>query len=83
MSFHWSCFIVPSLLEICSFIDILVFSHCFIQSTQKKKKERKKKRKLQKRKRGKEKKKIRKENERKGEIGDRSEDQTGLNGHQI
>ena len=24
MSFHWSCFIVPSLLEICSFISILV-----------------------------------------------------------
>ena len=24
MSFHWSCFIVPSCLEICSFIVILV-----------------------------------------------------------
>ena len=24
MSFHWSCFIVPSCLEICSFIAILV-----------------------------------------------------------
>ena len=24
MSFHWSCFIVPSRLEICSFIAVLV-----------------------------------------------------------
>ena len=43
MSFHWSCFIVPSCLEICSFIVILVVSHCFIQSMRKKNKTKKNK----------------------------------------
>ena len=39
MSFHWSCFIVPSCLEICSFIAILVclslFHSVYAQKTNK------------------------------------------------
>ena len=48
MSFHWSCFIVPSCLEICSFIVILVclsfFHPVYAQKKKggKKKKEKKK-----------------------------------------
>ena len=40
MSFHWSCFIVPSCLEICSFIDILVCLSLFhsVDAQKKKKK---------------------------------------------
>ena len=59
MSFHWSCFIVPSCLEICSFIVILVclsLFHSVLCAKKKKKKEEKKKKK-----KGKKKKKKRKE----------------------
>ena len=46
MSFHWSCFIVPSCLEICSFIVILVCLSLFHSVyAQKKKKKRPKKKK--------------------------------------
>ena len=46
MSFHWSCFIVPSCLEICSFIVILVCLSLFHSVyAQKKKKNTKKKQK--------------------------------------
>ena len=48
MSFHWSCFIVPSCLEICSFIVILVCLSLFnsvLCAKKKKKKEEKKKKK--------------------------------------
>ena len=47
MSFHWSCFIVPSCLEICSFIVILVCLSLFhlVLCAKKKKKGRKKKKK--------------------------------------
>ena len=45
MSFHWSCFIVPSCLEICSFIVILVCLSLFHSVLYEKKKGRKKKRK--------------------------------------
>ena len=40
MSFHWSCFIVPSRLEICSFIAILVCLSLFypVYAQKKKKK---------------------------------------------
>ena len=62
MSFHWSCFIVPSCLEICSFIVILV---CLIVSSvyaQKKNKNKKtKKKQKQKQKEEKKEKKKRKE----------------------
>ena len=48
MSFHWSCFIVPLHLEICSFIAILVclslFYSVHVQKKQKKNKRKKKKR---------------------------------------
>ena len=54
MSFHWSCFIVPSCLEICSFIVILVCLSLFHSVLCAKKKKRKKK----KRKKKREKKKI-------------------------
>ena len=37
MSFHWSCFIVPSRLEICSFIAILVCFSLFYSVYAKKK----------------------------------------------
>ena len=43
MSFHWSCFIVPLRLEICSFTAILVclslFYSVYVQKKKKKKKE--------------------------------------------
>ena len=49
MSFHWSCFIVPSCLEICSFIVILVCLSLFHSVLcAKKKKGRKKKKKKRK-----------------------------------
>ena len=50
MSFHWSCFIVPSCLEICSFIDILVCLSLFhsLDAQKKKKKRTKKKQKEEK-----------------------------------
>ena len=57
MSFHWSCFIVPSCLEICSFIVILVCLSLFhsvlcakkkIKNKKRKKKGRKKKEKKEK-----------------------------------
>ena len=42
ISFHWSCFIVPSCLEICSFIYILVCLSLFHSvDAQKKKKDKK------------------------------------------
>ena len=53
MSFHWSCFIVPSCLEICSFIVILVclsLFHSVLCAKKKKKKEEKKRKKRKKRK---------------------------------
>ena len=60
MSFHWSCFIVPSCLEICSFIVILVCPSLFHSVYAQKKKKKQKKNKKNKKKR-KEKKKKRKE----------------------
>ena len=53
MSFHWSCFIVPSCLEICSFIDILVCLSLFhsVDAQKKKNDEKKNKRKKKKEKR--------------------------------
>ena len=54
MSFHWSCFIVPSCLEICSYIVILVclslFHSVLCAKKKKKKKEEKKKKKKKKKK---------------------------------
>ena len=50
MSFHWSCFIVPSCLEICSFIAILVCLSLFHLVYAQKKKKNKNKRKKKKRK---------------------------------
>ena len=52
MSFHWSCFIVPLCLEICSFIVILVCLSLFhlVLCAKKKKKKRKKKKEKKKRK---------------------------------
>ena len=44
MSFHWSCFIVPSCLEICSFIVILVCLSLFHSVLCAKKKNEEKKR---------------------------------------
>ena len=62
MSFHWSCFIVPSCLEICSFIAILVclslFHSVYAQKKNKNKNKTKTKKKTKKRKKKKEKKKI-------------------------
>ena len=61
MSFHWSCFIVPSCLEICSFIVILVCLSLFHSVLcAKKKKRKKKKEKKKKKKKRKEKKNINK-----------------------
>ena len=59
MSFHWSCFIVPSCLEICSFIVILVCLSLFhsVLCAKKKKKEEKKRKKKEKKKKKKEKRK--------------------------
>ena len=51
MSFHWSCFIVPSCLEICSFIVILVCLSLFHSVFCAKKKKEKKKEKKEKKKR--------------------------------
>ena len=51
MSFHWSCFIVPSCLEICSFIIILVCLSLFHSVYAKTKKQKKTKRKEKKKKR--------------------------------
>ena len=49
MSFHWSCFIVPLHLEICSFITILVcfllFDSVYAQKKGKKKEKKTKKKK--------------------------------------
>ena len=42
MSFHWSCFIVPLFLEICSFTAILVCFSLFYSVYAQKKKEKKK-----------------------------------------
>ena len=42
MSFKWSCFIVPSRLEICSFIAILVCLSLFYSVYAQKKKKKKK-----------------------------------------
>ena len=52
ISFHWSCFIVPSRLEICSFIAILVCLSLFhsVYAQKKKKKKKKKEKKREKRK---------------------------------
>ena len=53
MSFHWSCFIVPSCLEICSFIVILVclsLFHSVFCAKKKKKRKKKGKKKREKRK---------------------------------
>ena len=58
MSFHWSCFIVPLCLEICSFIVILVclsLFHSVLCAKKKKKEEKKKKKKKKKRKKKKKK----------------------------
>ena len=65
MSFHWSCFIVPSCLEICSFIAILVclslFHSVYAQKKNKNKtKTKKKKNKKQKKNKKKKKKKKKK-----------------------
>ena len=61
MSFHWSCFIVPSCLEICSFIVILVclslFHSVLCAKKKKKKRGRKKKEKKREKKKKKEKRK--------------------------
>ena len=70
MSFHWSCFIVPSCLEICSFIIILVclslFHSVYAQKQKKKqKKQKKQKKNKKKQKKQKEKEKKRKEKKRK------------------
>ena len=53
MSFHWSCFIVPSCLEICSFIVILVCLSLFhsVLCAKKKKRKKKKEKKKEKKKR--------------------------------
>ena len=60
MSFHWSCFIVPSCLEICSFIVILVCLSLFhsVYAQKKKKKTKKKKKQKEEKKREKRKKKY-------------------------
>ena len=57
MSFHWSCFIVPSCLEICSFIVILVCLSLFHSVLCAKKKKKKKGRKKKEKKKGKKEKK--------------------------
>ena len=55
MSFNWSCFIVPSCLEICSFIVILVclslFHSVYAQKKKKQKKKKQKKKQKEKKKR--------------------------------
>ena len=63
MSFHWSCFIVPSRLEICSFVAILVclslFHSVYAQKNKNKNKNKNKKQKKQKQKKEKKQKKKR------------------------
>ena len=56
MSFHWSCFIVPSCLEICSFIVILVCLSLFHSVYAQKKNKKKTKKQKQKQKKKKKKK---------------------------
>ena len=51
MSFHWSCFILPLCLEICSFTAILVCFSLFYSVYARKKKEEKKKKKKEEKKR--------------------------------
>ena len=49
MSFYWSCFIVPSCLEICSFIVVLVclsLFHSVLCAKKKKKRKKKKEKKI-------------------------------------
>ena len=58
MSFHWSCFIVPSCLEICSFIVILVCLSLFHSVYAQKKKTKKTKKKKKKKDKKKDKKKT-------------------------
>ena len=58
MSFHWSCFIVPSCLEICSFIAKLVCLSLFHSVYAQKKKKQKKKTKTKGRKKKEKKKNI-------------------------
>ena len=58
MSFHWSCFIVPSCLEICSFIVILVCLSLFHSVYAYKKKTKKQKKKNKKKGKKEEEKKI-------------------------
>ena len=65
MSFHWSCFIVPSCLEICSFITILVCRSLFHVYAQKKKQKKKTKKKNKKQKQKEEKKKEKKKKRKK------------------
>ena len=65
MSFHWSCFIVPSCLEICSFIIILVCLSLFHSVYAQKKKKNKKKTKKTKTKKQKKKQKEKKKKEKK------------------
>ena len=48
MSFHWSCFIIPLRLEICSFTAILVLSLFYLVYVQKTKKQNKTKQKQKK-----------------------------------
>ena len=71
MSFHWSCFIVPSCLEICSFIVILVclslFHSVYAQKKKKTNKQTKKKQKKNK-KNKKNKKKTKKQKKKKKTI---------------
>ena len=57
MSFHWSCFIVPLCLEICSFTAILVCFSLFYSVYVQKKKQKKTKKKGRKKKGRKKKKK--------------------------
>ena len=61
MSFHWSCFIVPLCLEICSFIAILVCLSLFHSVYAQKKKKKKQQQQQEKKTKQKEEKKKRKE----------------------
>ena len=63
MSFHWSCFVVPSCLEICSFIVILVCLSLFhpVYAQKKKQKKQTKKQKQKTKTKGKKNKKKQKE----------------------
>ena len=73
MSFHWSCFSVPSCLEICSFIVILVCLSLFhsvlcAKKKKKKNKNKKKTKKKQKKNKKKDKKKLKKKKREKKKI---------------